>query len=148
MSKLDLAAIKALFETGDRPDGDDFIDLIDTLAANSTDLGSSGNNEHEITGIENTTVIDSFVASEWRMVKYIISVSKTDSGANKYSGTELIILIDNVDVNVSEYGMIDNGDTLGTISVSKTSGNIQVILTPDPSFVPVTVRFARMGLKA
>jgi len=148
MPKLDLSAIKALFETGDRPDGDDFIDLIDTLAANSTDLGSSGNNEHEIAGIENTTVIDSFVADEWRMVKYLVSISKTTDGDNKYYATELTILIDNDDVNVAQYGIVDNDGDMGTVSVSKAGDDVQLILTPIPSVRPVTVRYARMGLKA
>ena len=148
MSKLDLAALKALFETGDRPDGDDFVDLIDTLAANSTDLGSSGNNEHEITGIENTTVIDSFVADDWRMVKYLVSISKTTDGDNKYYATELTILVDGVNINVSQYGIIDNDGDMGTVSVSKAGDDVQLILTPIPSVRPVTVRYARMGLKA
>lgn len=148
MSKLDIAAVKALFETGDRPDGDDFIDLIDTLAANSTDLGSSGNNEHEITGIENTTVIDSFVDSEWRMVKYMVSISKTTDGDNKYYATELTILVDNADLNVAQYGIVDNDGDMGTVSVSKSGNDVQLVLTPNPSIRPVTVRFARMGLKA
>lgn len=148
MSKLDIAAIKALFETGDRPDGDDFVDLIDTLAANSTDLGTDGNNEHEIAGIENTTVIDSFVASEWRMVKYLVSISKTTDGDNKFYGTELTILVDGTDLNVAQYGIVDNDGDMGTVSVSKTGGNVQLILTPNPAVRPVTVRFARMGLKA
>lgn len=148
MPKLDLSALKELFETGDKPTGDDFVDLIDTLAANSTDLGSNGNNEHEISGIENSTVIDSFVAEEWRMVKYLVSISKTSDGDNKYYATELTILVDNTDVNVSQYGIVDNDGDMGTVSVSKAGVDVQLILTPNPAVRPVTVRFARMGLKA
>ena len=58
MAKISIDAVKAAFERGDRPTQQDYIDLIDTLAANSTDLGSDGNNELEITGIESETVID------------------------------------------------------------------------------------------
>ena len=148
MPKLDLSALKELFETGDRPTGDDFIDLIDTLAANSTDLGSSGNNEHEVSGIENTTVIDSFVAAEWRIVKYLVSISKTTDGDNKYYATELTVLIDNENLNVSQYGIVDNDGDMGTVSVSRAGDDVQLILTPIPSVRPVTVRYARMGLKA
>ena len=148
MPKLDLDALKALFETGDRPNGDDFIDLIDTLAANSTDLGSSGNNEHEISGIENETVIDSFVAAEWRIVKYLVSISKTTDGDNKYYATELTVLVDNENLNVSQYGIVDNDGDMGTVSVSRNGSDVQLILTPISSVRPVTVRYARMGLKA
>ena len=148
MPKLDLDALKALFETGDRPNGDDFIDLIDTLAANSTDLGTSGNNEHEISGIENETVIDSFVAAEWRIVKYLVSISKTTDGDNKYYATELTVLVDNENLNVSQYGIVDNDGDMGTVSVSRNGSDVQLILTPISSVRPVTVRYARMGLKA
>ena len=148
MAKVSLDYIKTRFERGDRPDGQDYIDLIDTLAAQATDLGSSGNNEHEISGIENVTVIDSFVADEWRMIKYLVSISKTTDGDNKFYATELTILIDNENINVSQYGIVDNDGDMGTVSVSKAGDDVQLILTPIPSVKPVTVRYARMGLKA
>ena len=68
MAKLSLSAVKTKFETGDRPSQGDYEDLIDTAAAQATDLGSAGNNENTITGIENPTVIDNFDATVWRMV--------------------------------------------------------------------------------
>ena len=148
MAKVSLDYIKTRFERGDRPDGQDYIDLIDTLAAQATDLGSSGNNEHEISGIENVTVIDSFVADEWRMIKYLVSISKTTDGDNKFYATELTILIDNENINVSQYGIVDNDGDMGTVSVSRNGSDVQLILTPISSVRPVTVRYARMGLKA
>ncbi len=84
MAKISIANVKSLFQTGDRPTQENYVDLIDTLAAQSTDLGSTGNNENTITGIENVTVIDSFDATVWRMVKYIVSISKTSAGDNKF----------------------------------------------------------------
>jgi hypothetical protein len=44
MAKVSLAAVKSLFQTGDRPTEANYVDLIDTLSAQATDLGSSGNN--------------------------------------------------------------------------------------------------------
>jgi hypothetical protein len=148
MAKVSLDEIKSKFETGDRPNGNDFIDLIDTLAAQATDLGSSGNNEHEITGIELPTVIESLPISEWRIVKYLVSISKTSDGNNKFYATELSVLIDQTDLSVSEYGIIDNDGDIGTVSVSRIGDNLRLIVTPNPAIVPVTVRFVRMGLKA
>ena len=148
MAKVSLDEIKSKFETGDRPNGADFIDLIDTLAAQATDLGSSGNNEHEITGIELPTVIESLPISEWRIVKYLVSISKTSDGNNKFYATELSILIDQTDLSVSEYGIIDNDGDIGTVSVSRIGDNLLLIVTPNPAIVPVTVRFVRIGLKA
>ncbi len=146
MTRANLTYIKSRFETGDVPNGTDYAQLIDTLAAQATELGTVGNNEETINGIENATVVDSFTASEWRMVKYLLSIKA--SSANKYFATELTILVDGTDVNVSQYGMVDNDGDIGTVSVSKTSGTVNITVTPNVAVTPVTVRFARMGLKA
>ena len=148
MAKISIANVKALFQTGDRPTQADYVDLIDTAAAQATDLGSAGNNENTIDGIENLTVIDSFSSTEWRMVKYIISISKTSAGDNKFYATELTILADSTNVSVSEYGTIDNDGNIGTISVSRAGNTVAISVTPDNAIKPVTVRYARIGLKA
>jgi len=148
MTRPTLAEIKANFETGDVPDGANYAQLIDTLAAQATELGSAGNNEETITGIENQTTVDTFVASAWRMVKYIVSISKNTGGINKFYATELTVLIDGTDISVSQYGMIDNDGDIGTVTVSKDGLNVNLIVAPNPSVTPITVRFARMGLKA
>jgi hypothetical protein len=148
MSRIPIDQVKARFETGDRPNGEDFANLIDTLVQQATDLGSFGNNEHEISGIEGTTIVDEFVASQWRMVKYLVSISKTSNGDNKFYATELSILIDNDNVNVSEYGVVDNDGDIGTISVSRNGEDVKLTVTPNPAVRPITVRFARIGLKA
>ena len=82
------------------------------------------------------------------MVKYIISIAKNSNGGNKYYATEMTILVDGTNVNVSEYGTIDNDGNIGTISVSRTGNTVALTVTPDPAIKPVTVRFARIGLKA
>lgn len=148
MTRPTLAEIKSKFETGDVPNGADYAQLIDALASQSTELGTVGNNEEVINGIENQTTIDSFSASEWRMVKYLVSISKITNGDNKFYATELSILSDGTNINVTEYGVLDNDGDMGTISVSRTGGTVNLVVTPDPAIKPVTVRFARMGLKA
>ena len=148
MAKISVPGVKSLFQTGDRPTQENYVDLIDTLVSQSTDLGSSGNNENTINGIENVTVIDNFDATVWRMVKYIVSIAKTSAGDNKFYATELTILVDGQDVSVSEYGTIDNDGNIGTINVSRTGNTVAITVTPDPAIRPVTVRYARIGLKA
>ena len=148
MAKISLASVKSLFQTGDRPSQADYEDLIDTTSAQSTDLGTSGNNENTINGIENATVIDNFDATVWRMVKYIISIKKTSNGDNKFYATEMTILVDGSNVSVSEYGTIDNDGNIGTISVSRVNDTVALTVTPISGITPITVRFARMGLKA
>jgi hypothetical protein len=132
MAKISVTGVKSLFQTGDRPTQENYVDLIDTLVSQSTDLGSSGNNENQV----------------WRMVKYIVSISKTSAGDNKFYATELTILVDGTNVSVSEYGTIDNDGNIGTIDVSRTGNTVALTVTPDPAIKPVTVRYARMGLKA
>ena len=148
MARVDIDYLRSRFETGDRPDGQDFQDLIDTLIAQSEDLGTFGNNELEITGIENATVIDAIDSTKWRMVKYLISLSKTSDGDNKFYATEISILIDGTNINVAEYGVIDNDGDMGTINVSRSGDSLSIEVAPNPNVRPITVRFARIGLKS
>ena len=146
MAKISLSSVKALFQTGDRPTEADYVDLIDTTSAQATDLGSAGNNEVTITGIENSTVFDNFTASEWRSVKYVVSIKK--SSGDKFFTTELTIVPDGTNDNVSEYGTVDNDGNIGTISVSRAGNTVSVTVTPVVGLTPITVRYARIGLKA
>jgi hypothetical protein len=148
MARTSLAAVKALFQTGDRPTQENYEDLIDTASAQATDLGSYGNNEATINGIENSTVFDNFTASEWRSMKYMISLKKTSGGANKFYATEMTILIDGTDISVSEYATIDNDGNIGTISVSRAGDTVSLTVVPVGGQTPITLRYMRMGLKA
>jgi hypothetical protein len=146
MAKISIASVKALFQTGDRPTQADYVDLIDSASARSTDLGSDGNNEVTISGIENSTIFDNFTASEWRSVKYVVSLSKT--GGNKYYTTELTIVPDGTNDNVSEYGTVDNDGNIGTISVSRAGDTVSLTVVPVGGQTPITLRYMRTGLKA
>jgi hypothetical protein len=148
MAKLTIPNVKLKFQTGDRPTQEDYVDLIDTLSSQATDLGTSGNNEVTINGIENTTVVDNFDATVFRMVKYLVSISKVSQGDNKFYATELTVLVDGAGVNVTEYGTIDNDGNIGTINVSRTGNTVALTVTPVGGQTPITVRFARIGLKA
>lgn len=148
MAKINLNTLKSAFETGDRPSGDDYANLIDTLAAQATDLGSDGNNENIVYGIENPTILETLDASQWRMVKYVIGISYTANGENKFYGTELSMLIDGENVNISEYAVLDNDGDIGTVDVSRNGNTLSLSVTPNPAFRPITVRYYRTGLKA
>jgi len=146
MAKISLASVKALFQTGDRPTEENYVDLIDTLSAQATDLGTAGNNEVTITGIENSTIFDNFTASEWRSVKYVVSLKK--STGDKFFTTELTIVPDGTNDNVSEYGTVDNDGNIGTISVSRAGGTVNLTVVPVVGQTPITLRYMRTGLKA
>ena len=146
MAKISIASVKALFQTGDRPTEANYVDLIDTSSAQATDLGSAGNNESTITGIENSTIFDNFTASEWRSVKYVVSLKK--STGDKFFTTELTIVPDGTNDNVSEYGTVDNDGNIGTISVSRAGGTVNLTVVPVVGQTPITLRYMRTGLKA
>jgi hypothetical protein len=146
MAKISLASVKALFQTGDRPTQENYEDLIDTASAQATDLGSAGNNEVTITGIENSTIFDNFTASEWRSVKYVVTLKK--STGDKFFTTELTIVPDGTNDNVSEYGTVDNNGNIGTISVSRAGGTVNLTVVPVVGQTPITLRYMRTGLKA
>ena len=146
MAKISLSSVKAYFQTGDRPTEEQYVDLIDTASAQATDLGSAGNNETTITGIENSTIFDNFSTTEWRSVKYVVSLSKT--GGNRFSTTELTIVPDGTNVNVSEYGTVDNDGNIGTVSVSMAGTTVSLTIVPVGGQTPITLRYMRTGLKA
>ena len=148
MAKISITNVKSLFETGDRPTQENYVDLIDSTSARSTDLGSDGNNELTINGIESSTVFDTFTASEFRSMKYMISLKYVAGGGNKYSTTELTVLIDGTDVSVSQYGIVENDGNIGTISVSRAGDTVSLTVVPVGGTTPITLRYMRMGLKA
>jgi hypothetical protein len=148
MARTSISSVKSLFQTGDRPTQANYEDLIDTSSAQATDLGSFGNNESTINGIENSTVFDNFSATEWRSMKYMISIKKTSGGANKFYATEMTILVDGTGVSVSEYATIDNDGNIGTISVSRAGDTVSLTVVPVGGQTPITLRYMRMGLKA
>jgi len=125
------------------------LSYITSSSATNDELLSAGNNDvSSLISIENPTIIDTIVASEWRSLKYVITMAKTTGGANKFASTELTILIDGTNVNVSEYGVIDNNGEVGTISVSQNGGSVNITATPNLTAKPITVRYYRTGLKA
>jgi len=147
MAKISLSSVKAYFQTGDRPTEEQYVDLIDTASAQATDLGSAGNNgEVTLTGIENTTIFDNFLTTEFRSVKYVVTLNKT--GSNKYYTTELTIVPDSTNVNISEYGTVDNDGNIGTVSVSMAGTTVSLSIVPVGGQTPITLRYMRTGLKA
>ncbi len=148
MPKISLNSLKTKFETGDRPSGQDYVDLIDTLAAQATDLGTDGNNENTVYGIENYTVLETLNTSQWRTIHYVVGVSYTANGANKYYATQISVLIDGQNVNINEYGVLDNDGDIGTVDVSRNGNTLTLSVTPNNAIRPITVRYFRTGLKA
>ena len=145
MAVIPINTLKSKFETGDRPNGQDYADLIDTTSYRADSVGGDGNNSATINGIENPTVFDTIDTAVWRSIKYVVQMSNTASGY--YKSTELNLVFDGVNQNISEFGTVSNySGEIGTISASLNSGTISMTVTPVIS--PITVRFYRTGLRA
>jgi len=144
MAIIPIETLKTKFETGDRPNGQDYADLIDTTSFRANSLGGDGNNSSTINGIENQTTFDSIDTTVWRTVKYLIQLSHASSGY--YTSTEINIVFDGTNPNITEFGTVSNHNgEIAVISASLNSGIISMIVTPTLS--PITVRYYRTGLK-
>lgn len=145
MSVIPITTLKSKFETGDRPNGQDYSDLIDTTSFHADSLGGDGNNSATINGIENPTIFDTIDTTEWRTIKYMIQLS--NAAGEYYKSSELNLIFDGTDINISEFGTVTNyPGNLGSIVANLNSGIISMTVTPTIS--PITVRFYRTGLKA
>ena len=145
MAVIPINTLKSKFETGDRPNGQDYADLIDTTSYRADVLGGEGNNSVTINGIETATVFDTIQTSTWRTVKYMVQLSHAASSS--YRSSEINIVFDGTNQNITEFASVANtGNNVGNITASLNSGTISMTVTPTLS--PITVRFYRTGLKA
>ena len=145
MAIVPINTLKTKFESGDRPTGQDFADLIDTTSYRAEALGGDGNNSATITGIETATVFDTIDTTVWRTIKYLIQVSHPSTSV--YKSTEINIVFDGTNQNITEFGTVSNtANAIGNISASLNSGIISMTVTP--VLTPMTIRYYRTGLKA
>ena len=145
MAVLPINTLKAKFETGDRPTGSDFTDLIDTTSYRADSLGGDGNNSVTINGIESATVFDTIDTATWRTIKYMVQMSH--AGSSSYRSAEINIVFDGTNQNITEFASVANtNNNVGNITANLNSGTISMTVTPALS--PMTIRFYRTGLKA
>jgi hypothetical protein len=145
MAVIPINQLKAKFETGDRPNGQDYSDLIDTASYRADSLGGDGNNSVTVNGIETATVFDTIDTSTWRTIKYMVQMSH--AGTSSYRSTEINIVFDGTNQNITEFASVkNNASDIGTISASLNSGIISMTVTP--TLTPMTIRYYRTGLKA
>ena len=123
MAIVPINTLKTKFETGDIPTQADFIDLIDTTSYRADSLGGDGNNSVTINGIESPTIFDTIDTSVWRTVKYLVQLSH--AGSTSYRSTEINLVFDGTNQNITEYGAVKNTNSeVGTISASLNSGQL------------------------
>ena len=145
MAIIPITTLKTKFESGDRPTGQDFADLIDTTSYRAEALGGDGNNSLTINGVETATVFDTIDTSVFRTIKYLIQISHPSTSV--YKSTEINLVFDGTNQNISEFGTVSNtANAIGNITASLNSGIISMTVTP--VLTPMTIRYYRTGLKA
>lgn len=114
---------------------------------NSTDttlqiLGLDGNNDLEVTNIENKTTIDSFSSAAFRSADYSIQITR----GQYHEAFKMRALQDGANVYVSTSDIVSNIDSsLAVVTFEQNSGIINLCVTPTGS--PISVRFIRTALK-
>lgn len=107
-------------------------------------LGLQGNNDLEVYGIENPTIIDTIDTSVWQSAQYKIQVTK---GSDVYSSDVNVLFTAN-EANVSEANIITNRDDLinpANFDFTYNGSIINLVVTPVSG--SVSVRFYRTALK-
>ena len=87
-------------------------------------------------------VVDSFTASSFRVVKYLINET---SGSN-YQVTEVLAVYDGTTVFLNEYGSIATNTDLATFDSDINSGNFRLLTTPVNAVT--TIKVTRIGVRA
>ena len=82
-----------------------------------------------------TTTIDSYSITSYRTAKYIIQAVR---GSNVQS-YETLVTHDGTSASSTTYGVITLGNSLGNISATLTSGNVQIQYTPTSANTYITV---------
>lgn len=114
----------------------------------SIDLANEGiksnNVEGAISGIENTTTVDTASDSEWKTLKYLLQTAYS----TEIHAAEVIITNDGTNLLMSQYGDVYSNSPLFTVTTDKSSGIINLKVTPISGKTPISVRFFRVGIKA
>ena len=109
-----------------------------------SEVGIKSNNiEGSVSGIENTTVIDTANDTVWRTLKYLIQIRYS----NEVHSLEAIISNDGTNLLISQYGDVYSDTPLATVTTDKSSGIINLKVTPISGKAPISVRFFRVGIK-
>ena len=116
--------------------------LVSNTADLVTLLGVAGNNDQNVTGIENKTALDTFDGDVWSFVKYYIQISHNSD----YYTSEISLIQDGANFNVSESNIVSNTETVMANIGFERNGSI-ISLTVTPVISSVNARYYRNALK-
>ena len=135
MAVISLNLLKAKFETGDRPTGADYTDLIDTTSYYATSLESRVEalelaDNTIITGDVTTnsaTTIDSWELGTLKTIEYLVEITQN----TKQHCEKVLIMSNDSLVNYTKYGILSIGDDINGLSITAVpdSGQGKLIVT-------------------
>lgn len=74
----------------------------------------------------NQQLVDKFQLEDFRTAKYLIQMTNS----NTYHVTEVMLVHDDTDVYISEYGTMTTNTSLGTVSADILNGYVRLLVTP------------------
>jgi hypothetical protein len=114
----------------------------DLTTTTDTLLGLEGNNDLEVSGIENKTSIDSFSKTVYRTVRYIVQVSR----GSEHVSEALDVIQDGTNFYVQQVEVSSNTDNdLALLQLEENNGIISLTVTPTAG--SVNARYYRTALK-
>lgn len=135
MPVISIPQLKAKFETGDRPTGADYADLIDTTSYYATSLESRVEaleltDNTLITGnvtTNNPTTIDSWQLGNLKTIEYLVEITQ----GTKQHCEKLLIMSNASLVNYTKYGILSIGDDISGLSITAVpdSGQGKLVIT-------------------
>ena len=118
---------------------------VQSLGGNTIEvLGLQGNNDLEVYGIENPTVIDTLDTNIWQSAEYKLQVTQN----NDVYSSEINVLFTPSGVNISEFNIITSSDGFNNpanFNFVYNGSIIDLVITPVSG--SVSVRFYRTALK-
>lgn len=122
MAVISINLLKSKFETGDRPTGADYADLIDTTSYYATSLESrvealEAVNNILITGnitTNNPTTIDYWTLGSLKTIEYLVEITQ---GTKQHC--EKILIMSNASlINYTKYGILSIGNDINGLSIT------------------------------
>jgi hypothetical protein len=105
--------------------------------ANLMDWDAIKPNAVELTSSTAGQTVDTFLATDYRTAKYIISMSHASAG---YHSEEVLLLHDGTNVYLTSYAQIWTNASLGNISSSIQSGTVKLTVSPINTFTTIKVQ--------
>lgn len=127
MAVISIPLLKTKFETGDRPTGADFADLIDTTTWYGISLDDrveslESTSATLITGnviTNSATIIDEWDIGDITTAEYIIQIVQ----GTKFYCTKMLIMSNTTNINYTKYAIITLGDDINGLEVECSVNN-------------------------